>query len=201
MSQKPAKRFKTDYDYTNPNCSAKFSECPYKPHCGCHAKTPPSPKTIQRHEREVSMRQKWCHMNGLEVTNQNLFKAPGDDSNFVYNRKPWREDGSFDPSAIYSVPKSDAEVEFEIQQKKLWKESENWICRKCKAKVNRPSRPYQGGPEPFWWWWCDTCRQNYNQKVPDHLKIKGDQKVSTSVQPSDKQSQKGTIHAFFKKPK
>ena len=178
MAQKPPKRLKVNYNYTNPNCKALFTECPYKPHCGCHASTPPSPTKIQQHEREVSMRRKWCQQNGLEITNKNMFKAPGDNSNFVYNRKPWREDGSYDPSAIYSVPKSDAEIQFEIQQKKLWKESENWICRKCKTKVNRPSRPYQGGPEPFWWWWCQTCRVNYNTTAPDYMKIKSSPKMS-----------------------
>ena len=191
--EREKKRYKTLYEYKNPN-KVISTECKYQPFCGCHAKQPPSPASVRRHEREVSMRQKWCQENQMEVTNANLYKAPGDDDNFVYKRKPWREDGSFEPSAQYTVARSREEMEFEKQQKLLWQESNNWHCKKCNVKVNRPSRPYVGGPEPFWWWWCENCRLQHNAKMPLHMQIKKETTVQT-----EKKSNANKISNFFKK--
>lgn len=191
--EREAKRYKCFYDYKNPN-EVMSPECKYKPLCGCHAVQPPSPLSVQRHEREVSMRKKWCQQNNMEVNNSNLYKAPGDDNNFVYKRKPWRADGSFEPSAQYTVPRSQEEIAFEKQQKILWQESANWYCKKCNIKVDRPSRPFVGGPEPFWWWWCENCRTKHNSKMPLHMQIKNE-----PAQPVQNENKRNKISSFFKK--
>ena len=79
-------------EFVNPNPAKKMRTCMMQPHCGCHATKPVSVEQALRHENEFTRRLAWCINNNFTPAHENIHKAPGDDSNFVYGVAPWHSD-------------------------------------------------------------------------------------------------------------
>jgi len=122
--------------------------------CGCHEFKQADPEVIERHEREVLRRLKWCIENGHVPAHEHLHLAPGDDTQFVYGVPPWTSDGKPNPMGIYYTPECPV-------MRKLGSEQNNaqgWTCTQCKVWVEHAPRSYHGGEEPWNWWFCMECK-------------------------------------------
>lgn len=178
------------------NASGKPHTCNRMPFCGCHDFTVQSDDRIFCHEKEHFRRIAWCIQNEYIPAQENVHRAPGDDSKFVYGVPPWNKDGTPNPQGVYFSSTSDMrefEENFTIQQKIA--EKAGWNCTSCSSWVSAIPREYKNGKEPYDWRWCITCKNTKTKPPQKELAIqemaRSIHKITTSFKTSTKDPASG----------
>lgn len=142
-----------------------------EPHVDCLGRPLPAwddregwEKLRTRHLDELARRSRWCLDNGHLPVHENQWRAPGDDSEFMFGVRPWQSDSSeVNPDGVAWM----ALDWFEPQQKNTG--PSGWACRHCGEWIDRAPRDFVGKDEPHDWWWCFQCRKTVKKPTKKEL--------------------------------
>tara|TARA_B100001758_G_scaffold247914_1_gene268476 strand:- start:14544 stop:15107 length:564 start_codon:yes stop_codon:yes gene_type:complete len=127
----------------------------------------------RRHHAEYTQRIRWCidQGPGYWPAHENKHRAPGDDTNFIFQIPPWHADGSVNPLGVPDnrfvepvLPGFELPVDYDSKT--------GWNCYKCQEWVSLPARQYEGKEEPEDWWWCAACRKNKPKMTARQKKVR-----------------------------
>lgn len=120
----------------------------------------------ERHFDELGRRKQWCLAHGLAPADEHAWKAPGDDTQFMFGVAPWDETGAVNPSGVPFVS-----LDW-LDEQKREVGPQGWSCTVCERWVDVAPRPFTKGPEPVDWWWCYECRKTVKRPSQKEMKLK-----------------------------
>lgn len=130
-----------------------------------------------RHREEISRRRNWCCNEKLFPTEENLWRAPGDDTQFMFGVSPWMPDsGEPNPAGVPYGVKESYHAKNKRKADGSAASAEGWSCHLCHKWVDFPPRPYAGDKEPHYWWWCFSCRKTASKPTKKELQYQRDVK-------------------------